>query len=100
MCDEQRRAPAGEKTTPIGKDGWERLEVEWTVRHPHLMQADGTFQQKERREVTLTYPGNLGQQRTRIVSLSPRAALNLLAWLQEERETLERLAQEEEEGQP
>ena len=60
---------------------------------------DDTFQQVEEHKVTLVAPEmkflTEDIQRRRIIDLSPRTALNLLTWLEQERETLETLARKE-----
>ena len=87
------------KTTAISVDKWHPLQVEWVVNEPFVRQRDGSFKQVEEPKVLLVATGGRfltdDIRRVPLVGLSPRTALNLLAWLENERETLEQLAQEE-----
>ena len=70
------------RTTSISDERFDPLEIE------HL-----AYQyMKGKRAVSLVYPGNAWIGRARIINMSPRTALNLLAWLEQEKDTLEQLA--------
>ncbi len=86
-----------QKTTSISNEKWNRLEVEWNTYHPHIRRMpDDTFQQVEEHKVTLVLPAtkflSSEGRRTRLVDLSPQTALNLLAWLEQEKPLLQALA--------
>jgi hypothetical protein len=74
-------------TTVIGHEKFHDLHVEWmTYRyHPH------------QHRVSLLSPGTkaFGMQMSRLVNMSPQTALNLLAWLEQERAVLEALRDNE-----
>lgn len=84
------------KTTWISDEAFHPLEVEWNVYKHHPRAEDGTFPEVEVQRVTLVHPSSsfLSDEvrRVRLIDLSPETALNLLAWLEEERPTLEKLA--------
>ena len=89
------------QTTSISDKSGHPLEVEWNTYHPHIKMSDGTFLQVEQPKVTLVMPMTrfLAEEprRVRLVDLSPRTALNLLTWLEGQRETLESLIRDEHE---
>lgn len=71
------------KNTAISENRFHPLEIEYL--HYQYM--------PRKCHVSLVHPGGTGQLgRTRLVNLAPQTALNLLAWLEKERETLEQLA--------
>lgn len=88
------------KTTTIGHDKWHPLEVEWIVDKPYVRQSDGSLKQVEEHKVMLVVPGSRfltdEVRRVPLIGISPQTALNLLAWLQQEQGTLEKLAREQE----
>ena len=90
-----------QKTTSISNEKWHPLEVEWNTYHPHVRIPDGTFQEVDTHKVTLVLPATKfftdEGRRTRLVDLSPRTALNLLAWLEQEKLLLQALASSDEE---
>lgn len=86
-------------TTSISDQPGHPLEVEWNTYIAHKRAKDGTFPASEEHTVTLVIPGRhflSGEEshRTRLIDLSPRTALNLLHWLEDERDTLERMVRE------
>lgn len=91
------------KTTELGTESGSLLEVEWNIYTPHRRIPDNTFQQIEERKVTLCYTSQnfAGKPpcKVRLIDFSPHTALNLLAWLEQERTELERLATVDEEVQ-
>jgi hypothetical protein len=82
------------KTTRISDDT-RPLEVEYNAYYGGRFNGDA-HTVRSWQKVTLTIPASAYARRTRILDLSPQAALNLLAWLEAERETLQRLVREEE----
>ncbi len=84
------------KTTAISTDPFQPREVEWNTYMKRVRQTDGRYRRVEQQKVTLVHPGDALTDRTRLINLSPRTALNLLGWLEENRTTLEQLIKEEE----
>lgn len=82
------------KTTRIS-DGTRPLDVEYTVYSGGRFDGD-RHTVRAWQKVTFTHAATHFHGRTRILALSPQAALTLLAWLEAERETLQRLVREEE----
>ncbi len=85
-----------QKTTSISNELWRPLEVEWFQHLRHYKVVDGVSIQSPQQYVALVHPGrtsSLGS--TRLLNMSPQTALNLLAWLEQERETLQSLAESE-----
>lgn len=80
------------KTTGIGEKKHYELEVEWYVSRP-FVRKEGEFKKIERPQVSLILPQHFGQERLRLVNMTPQTALNLLAWLRQEEDELKRLAQ-------
>src|SRR5258708_40349656 len=86
-----------QKTTAISNEKWNRLEVEWNIYYPHLLMPDGTFHSVPQHMVTLVHPSMKKSiyervERVFLVNLSPQTALNLLAWLEQEKPLLQALA--------
>jgi hypothetical protein len=72
------------KTTPISENTFHPLEVEWTYHKYHYAMVDGYSIQQPQHFVSLVYPGGaFEQRRTRLVNFSPKTALNLLDWLEQ-----------------
>lgn len=87
------------KTTPISEDPFHPLEVEFMhYRYAYKTLPDGTSKPYQKIAVSLVHPGNVLFSRSRIVNMSPRTALNLLQWLEQDdvREILQQLVKEEE----
>lgn len=85
------------KTASISADKFSPLEVEWIDYNekPGMgrfrIMPDGSSKRLNGKHVSLVHPG---KHRARILNLDPQTALNLLAWLEQEREMLERLVHE------
>jgi len=82
-------------TTSISEEEHSPLEVELNSHYYHFeRQPDDSFKRRTRYAVTLVHPGSKWIERARIINMSPRTALNLLAWLETQCETLEHLVKE------
>jgi hypothetical protein len=71
--------------TSIGVSVFDRLDVE--LMDFKLMPG--------RRAVSLIHPAGAYNEESRIINLGPQVALNLLAWLEQERDTLTQILEEE-----
>jgi hypothetical protein len=82
MIDESEK-----HTTQISDDGF----------HPLVVEHMSFLLMPRERAVSLILPRKRGsgQPPLRLVNMSPRTALNLLAWLEQERDTLTHLLEEE-----
>lgn len=82
------------KTTFLSTDRFKPLEVEWIDLNekPGMgtfrIMPDGSSKRLNGKQVSLVHPGGAYVHRSRILNLDPQTALNLLAWLEQERETL------------
>jgi hypothetical protein len=72
------------KTTLIGDEAYRQLFVEWNTYTGGRLQPDGTLPVRRMHRVTLVQNSGV-----RLLDLSPQTALNLLAWLEQERVVLE-----------
>lgn len=85
------------KTTSIGDKEYKPLLVEWKTHHPHVRKPEEEdFRQIDEHMVALISPANMMHEQVYLVGMSPRTALNLLAWLEQERPLLEQLAAQDE----
>lgn len=86
------------KTTSIGDKEYKPLVVEWKTHHPHVKKpGEANFRQIDEHVVAIIKPANIMHTHDAyLVGLSPQTALNLLAWLEQERELLEQLATQDE----
>jgi hypothetical protein len=87
------------KTTSINSSRSHPLQVEWLDYNAHpgsgryRMLPDGKSKRLPGEHVSLLHPGYPEHtEGVRILNLDPRTALNLLAWLEAERDTLLHLA--------
>lgn len=84
------------KTTQINTIKYRPLEVEWKTNHPYVRQSTGGFKRVDEHVVAIIAGKSAWHERAYLVGMSPRTALNLLAWLEDNRSTLEELAAKEE----
>ncbi len=87
-----------EKKTVLLDERYYPLAVEWIERGGYVRGPDNSWVKSPDREVCLFLPESKWQRPVRLVNMSPGTALKLLAWLEQERETLERLVETQEKG--
>jgi hypothetical protein len=74
----------------------EPISISNNIFHPLEVELMNFRYMSNKYVVSLIHPGNAAtHSSTRLVNLSPQTALNLLAWLEQERETLQHLAQQQ-----
>ena len=85
------------KTTSINNTKRNPLEVEFRTNHPHVTRiGEKGIKRIDEHVVALVSPANvMHHERVYLVGMSPRTALNLLAWLDDNKELLTQLAAQE-----
>jgi len=81
-------------TTLLGECLFQSLQIGWSHKVVCESQPDNSYKHVERSVVTLSLPITSWRDAVRLVDMDARTALNLLQWLEQEREKLEAVVKE------